>query len=106
VLWGLSLYALASLACAFAPSFYALLAFRALQGMTAGTGLTVGRAIIRDLYDGPEAQRLMSVGDDDLQHRAGDRATGRRLDPRRLRLARGVRLPRACSASPWCSRPG
>jgi DHA1 family bicyclomycin/chloramphenicol resistance-like MFS transporter len=61
VLWGLSLYALASLACAFAPSFYALLAFRALQGMTAGTGLTVGRAIIRDLYDGPEAQRLMSV---------------------------------------------
>ena len=61
VLWGLSLYALASLACAFAPSFYALLAFRALQGMTAGTGLTVGRAIIRDLYDGPEAQRLMSA---------------------------------------------
>jgi len=61
VLWGLSLYALASLACAFAPTFYALLAFRALQGMTAGTGLTVGRAIIRDLYDGPEAQRLMSA---------------------------------------------
>lgn len=61
VLWGLSLYALASLACAFAPSFPALLAFRAMQGMTAGAGLTVGRAIIRDLYDGPEAQRLMSA---------------------------------------------
>jgi DHA1 family bicyclomycin/chloramphenicol resistance-like MFS transporter len=61
VLWGLSLYALASLACAFAPGFGALLAFRAVQGMTAGTGLTVGRAIVRDLYDGPEAQRLMNA---------------------------------------------
>lgn len=61
VLWGITLYALASLACVFAPSFGALLAFRALQGMTAGTGLTVGRAIIRDLYEGPEAQRLMSA---------------------------------------------
>ncbi len=61
VLWGMGLYALASLACAFAPGFLALLAFRALQGMTAGAGLTVGRAVIRDLYDGPEAQRLMSA---------------------------------------------
>jgi DHA1 family bicyclomycin/chloramphenicol resistance-like MFS transporter len=61
VLWGLGLYALASLACVFAPSFGVLLVFRAMQGMTAGTGLTVGRAIIRDLYDGPEAQRLMSA---------------------------------------------
>jgi DHA1 family bicyclomycin/chloramphenicol resistance-like MFS transporter len=61
VLWGLSLYALASLACMFAPTFGALLAFRAVQGMTAGTGLTVGRAIVRDLYDGPEAQRLMNA---------------------------------------------
>jgi MFS transporter, DHA1 family, multidrug resistance protein len=61
VLWGMGLYALASLACAFAPGFLALLAFRALQGMTAGAGLTVGRAVIRDLYEGPEAQRLMSA---------------------------------------------
>ena len=61
VLWGLALYAIASLACTFSSSFAALLAFRAIQGMTAGAGLTVGRAIIRDLYDGPEAQRLMSA---------------------------------------------
>ncbi|MCC6172777.1 MAG: multidrug effflux MFS transporter [Gammaproteobacteria bacterium] len=61
VLWGLSLYAFASLACTFAPGFGALLAFRAVQGMTAGAGLTVGRAIVRDLYDGPEAQRLMNT---------------------------------------------
>ena len=61
VLWGMGLYALASLACAFAPGFASLLAFRAMQGMTAGTGLTVGRAVVRDLYDGAEAQRLMST---------------------------------------------
>ena len=61
VLWGLALYALASLACAFAPGFAALLAFRALQGITAGAGMTVGRAVVRDLYDGPEAQRLMNA---------------------------------------------
>lgn len=61
VIWGLMLYALASLACTFSSSFAALLAFRALQGMTAGAGLTVGRAIVRDLYEGPEAQRLMNA---------------------------------------------
>ena len=61
VLWGLLLYTVASLACAVAPSFAALLLFRAIQGMTAGAGLTVGRAIIGDLYKGADAQRLMSV---------------------------------------------
>ncbi|MGQ0835941.1 MAG: multidrug effflux MFS transporter [Gammaproteobacteria bacterium] len=61
VLVGLSLYALSSVACALAPGFGTLLLFRAMQGMTAGTGLIVGRAIIRDLYDGPQALRLMSA---------------------------------------------
>ncbi len=61
VLWGLALYAVASLACVFAPSFWALLVFRAMQGVTAGAGLAVGRAVIRDLYDGPDAQRLMNT---------------------------------------------
>ena len=61
VLVGISLYALASLACAFAPNFAMLLVFRAVQGMTAGTGLVIGRAIVRDLHEGPQAQRLMAV---------------------------------------------
>jgi DHA1 family bicyclomycin/chloramphenicol resistance-like MFS transporter len=61
VLVGVSLFALASLACAFAPSFGWLLAFRALQGATAGAGMVVSRAIVRDLYSGHEAQRLMSL---------------------------------------------
>ena len=61
ILWGLTLYALASLACALAPNFPALLAGRALQGLVAGTGQIVGRAIIRDRYAGTQAQRLMSA---------------------------------------------
>jgi DHA1 family bicyclomycin/chloramphenicol resistance-like MFS transporter len=31
-----------------------------MQGITAGAGIVISRAIVRDLYDGPAAQRLMS----------------------------------------------
>jgi len=61
IIGGISLYLLASIACAFAPSFAVLLVFRAIQGMTAGAGLVVGRAIVRDLHEGPQAQRLMAA---------------------------------------------
>jgi DHA1 family bicyclomycin/chloramphenicol resistance-like MFS transporter len=37
-----------------------LLAFRALQGWSAGVGLIVGRAVIRDCMQGDDAQRMMS----------------------------------------------
>ena len=59
ILCGLVVYALASLGCVFVSSIEQLWALRALQGISAGVGLTVGRAIVRDLYDGAEAQRLM-----------------------------------------------
>ena len=61
VLVGLSIYTLASIACAAAPSFAWLLSFRVVQGMSAGVGMAVGRAIVRDLHEGPEAQRLLST---------------------------------------------
>jgi len=61
ILAGLSIYALASVACALTPNFELLLIFRALQGATAGVGFIVGRAIIRDLHTGAQAQRLMSL---------------------------------------------
>ncbi len=32
-----------------------------LQGATAGVGVVIGRAVIRDLYEGARAQRLMSI---------------------------------------------
>src|SRR6202043_124095 len=61
VLAGLAIYAAASIGCAVSPSFAWLLAFRALQGMSAGVGMAIGRAIVRDLHEGPQAQRLMST---------------------------------------------
>lgn len=55
-----SLFGAASLLCAFATSIEWLWAGRALQGMSAGAGMVVGRAVIRDVFDGARAQRLMS----------------------------------------------
>lgn len=60
ILVGQAIFALASVGCACAWSLQSLLFFRALQGLSAGAGVVVGRAIVRDLLDGPEAQRLMS----------------------------------------------
>jgi MFS transporter, DHA1 family, multidrug resistance protein len=56
----LALFALASVGCTLAWSLESLIAFRVLQGMTAGAGMVIGRAIVRDVLDGAEAQRLMS----------------------------------------------
>lgn len=61
ILVGIAIFALASVGCALAPDLKWLLVFRAVQGISAGVGIIVGRAIIRDLYDGPDAQRLMST---------------------------------------------
>jgi DHA1 family bicyclomycin/chloramphenicol resistance-like MFS transporter len=61
MIWGMALYTLGSIACTVAQNYEALIAARAVQGMTAGVGVVVGRAVVRDLYQGPRAQRLMSV---------------------------------------------
>jgi DHA1 family bicyclomycin/chloramphenicol resistance-like MFS transporter len=60
VLIGLGVYAVGTLACAIAGNIQSLWLSRALQGLSAGTGLVIGRAVIRDRFHGPEAQRLMS----------------------------------------------
>lgn len=61
ILASLVLFVLASIGCAMSRSIEELLAFRALQGICAGAGQIVGRAIIRDCFDGIEAQKLMST---------------------------------------------
>ena len=53
-------HALASVGCALSQSIESLLAFRALQGCFAGAGFVVGRAVVRDLFEGDEAQRQLS----------------------------------------------
>lgn len=57
---GLIVYVVASLGCALSPSLPVLLVFRAFQGFAAGAGQIISRAVVRDLFDGAEAQRLMS----------------------------------------------
>jgi MFS transporter, DHA1 family, multidrug resistance protein len=60
VMVGLGVFAVTTLGCAIAGNIETLWLFRALQGVSAGAGLVVGRAIIRDRFHGAEAQRLMS----------------------------------------------
>ena len=61
ILVALAIYFLASLGCTFAPGLGWLLLFRAMQGMVAGAGSVIGRAIVRDCYHGVQAQRVMST---------------------------------------------
>jgi len=61
ILVSLAIFAVASLGCASAHSVEYLWAFRILQGISAGAGAVIGRAIIRDSYEGPEASRLLSL---------------------------------------------
>lgn len=60
ILGGLILYVLATLVCAMATRIEMLWLGRALQGISAGAGMVVGRAVVRDLLDGAAAQRLMA----------------------------------------------
>jgi DHA1 family bicyclomycin/chloramphenicol resistance-like MFS transporter len=60
VLWGLALFTLASVGCALAPTIGTLVFFRTVQGVSAGAGIVVARAIIRDMFPPDEAQRVMS----------------------------------------------
>lgn len=59
--WGLGVFVLASIGCAFAKNVETLWFFRALQGMSGGAGNVVARAMVRDLFEGPQAQRVMAT---------------------------------------------
>jgi MFS transporter, DHA1 family, multidrug resistance protein len=60
ILAGLAVFALGTLGCAIAGNVESLWLSRGLQGLSAGSGLVVGRAIIRDRFHGAEAQKMMS----------------------------------------------
>ncbi|WP_237054753.1 multidrug effflux MFS transporter [Microbulbifer sediminum] len=59
--FGLGLFLLASLGCAFAPTIEWLIALRFLQGVGAAAVMSIPRAIIRDCYTGNEGTRLMTT---------------------------------------------
>ncbi len=60
LLLGMSIYALASLLCALAPSIEMLILFRFLEALGASAGPVLARAMVRDLYDREEGARVLS----------------------------------------------
>ncbi len=60
VLWGVAAFTIASAGCALAQHIGELVFWRAVQGMSAGAGIVVSRAVIRDMFPPADAQRVMS----------------------------------------------
>lgn len=60
ILVALAVLGLTSIGCALSPSIHVLWFFRVLQGLASGAGLVVGRAVVRDVYEGHHAQRVMA----------------------------------------------
>lgn len=58
---GLVLFIAGSISCALSPSIEWLIASRFIQGLGAAVVMVIPRAIIRDLYTGYEATRLMAL---------------------------------------------
>lgn len=59
--FGLALFAVGSVGCALAPDIHTLVIMRFVQGLGACAGSVVPRAVVRDLYTGHQALRLMSM---------------------------------------------
>ncbi|KQR50282.1 multidrug effflux MFS transporter [Acidovorax sp. Leaf160] len=60
VLWGIAVFTIASAGCALSQNIGQLVFFRALQGLSAGAGIVVSRAVIRDMFPPAQAQQVMS----------------------------------------------
>ena len=58
---GLGLFLLGSVGCALAPNVEWLIGWRIVQGIGAASVMVVPRAIVRDLYTGIEATRMMGL---------------------------------------------
>ena len=61
LLTGIAGFVVASVACALAPTIGALIVLRFVQGFAGGAGISVSRAIVRDLGDGELAARNFSL---------------------------------------------
>ena len=61
LMFGLALYSIGAIGCSFAPTIEWLIAWRFIQGVGACAGMTIPRAVVRDLHTGHDAARLMSL---------------------------------------------
>ena len=57
---GLGVFIVASVGCGLSPTSGSLVAFRFLQGLGACAGMVIPLAVVRDMYTGTDAARLMS----------------------------------------------
>ncbi|MBN2865271.1 MAG: multidrug effflux MFS transporter [Thiotrichales bacterium] len=53
-------FAVASLICALAPNYETLMVGRLFQGLLASGSMIAGQSMVRDIYDGADAQKTMS----------------------------------------------
>ncbi|MFF9808376.1 multidrug effflux MFS transporter [Streptomyces coeruleorubidus] len=60
LLIGLTVYVTASVVCALAPNPAVLIGMRLVQGLAGAAGIVIARAVVRDLYEGLAAARLLS----------------------------------------------
>jgi len=61
LLVGLALYFVVSLLCVFSPSIWVLIGLRFLQGLAGSAGIVISRAVVRDLYSGPELTKFFAL---------------------------------------------
>jgi MFS transporter, DHA1 family, multidrug resistance protein len=62
LLWGLTLYTVASVGAMLAGNIDTLIGWRALQGAAMAAAVVAARALVRDLYEPHEGTRVMSLG--------------------------------------------
>ena len=61
LLWGLTIYLLASIGCIFAPTIYWLIGLRFLMALGACSGMVTSRAVVRDLFPVHEIAKVFSM---------------------------------------------
>jgi len=61
LLAGLFIYAVSSVLCALSPSIGVLVALRFVQGLAGSAGIVISRAIVRDMYSGPELTKFFAM---------------------------------------------
>ncbi|WP_018293796.1 multidrug effflux MFS transporter [Mariprofundus ferrooxydans] len=60
IMAALLIYVVASIGCALTATIDQLILLRIGQGLSASAGMVIGRAMVRDVYHGADAQRVMS----------------------------------------------
>ncbi|MCD9020350.1 multidrug effflux MFS transporter [Cohnella sp. NL03-T5] len=61
LLIGLLLYAVSSILCAFSTSIGVLVLLRFIQGFAGSAGIVISRAVVRDMYSGPELTKFFAM---------------------------------------------